>query len=67
VYYSIPDLGSVSRQQLSLFMECYFKFDILFLPLTVGYMNPSGQWEEYPHYVSMEGLHSVSPVSSWNC
>ncbi|AQK41051.1 evolutionarily conserved C-terminal region 10 [Zea mays] len=26
-----------------------------------GYMNPSGQWEEYPHYVSMEGLHSVSP------
>jgi hypothetical protein len=30
-----------------------------------GYMNPSGQWEEYPHYVNMEGLHSVSPVSSW--
>ncbi|RCV29553.1 hypothetical protein SETIT_6G022500v2 [Setaria italica] len=26
-----------------------------------GYMNPSGQWEEYPHYVNMEGLHSVSP------
>jgi YTH domain-containing family protein len=29
-------------------------------------MNPSGQWEEYPHYVNMEGLHSVSPVSCWN-
>ncbi|XP_062191693.1 YTH domain-containing protein ECT1-like isoform X2 [Phragmites australis] len=26
-----------------------------------GYMNPSGQWEEYPHYMNMEGLHSVSP------
>ncbi|WVZ94492.1 hypothetical protein U9M48_040379 [Paspalum notatum var. saurae] len=26
-----------------------------------GYMNSSGQWEEYPHYVNMEGLHSVSP------
>ncbi|KAL6843307.1 hypothetical protein ACP4OV_027020 [Aristida adscensionis] len=26
-----------------------------------GYMNHSGQWEEYPHYVNMEGLHSVSP------
>jgi hypothetical protein len=32
---------------------------------SIGYMNPSGQWEEYPHYVNMEGLHSVSPVSSW--
>lgn len=28
-------------------------------------MNPSGQWEEYPYYVSMEGLHSASPVSTW--
>ncbi|KAK3121300.1 hypothetical protein QOZ80_8BG0650350 [Eleusine coracana subsp. coracana] len=26
-----------------------------------GYMNPAGQWEEYPHYMNMEGLHSVSP------
>ncbi|KAF7108921.1 hypothetical protein CFC21_109278 [Triticum aestivum] len=26
-----------------------------------GYINPSGQWEEYPYYVSMEGLHSASP------
>ncbi|KAG8086976.1 hypothetical protein GUJ93_ZPchr0010g10069 [Zizania palustris] len=26
-----------------------------------GYMNPLGQWEEYPHYVNMEGLHPVSP------
>ncbi|KQJ95619.1 uncharacterized protein LOC100840334 isoform X2 [Brachypodium distachyon] len=26
-----------------------------------GYMNPSGQWEEYPYYVNMEGLHSASP------
>uniref|UniRef100_A0ACD5ZVK0 Uncharacterized protein n=1 Tax=Avena sativa TaxID=4498 RepID=A0ACD5ZVK0_AVESA len=26
-----------------------------------GYMNHSGQWEEYPYYVSMEGLHSASP------
>ncbi|KAG8046749.1 hypothetical protein GUJ93_ZPchr0008g12624 [Zizania palustris] len=26
-----------------------------------GYMNQLGQWEEYPHYVNMEGLHSVSP------
>uniref|UniRef100_A0A0E0LSG0 YTH domain-containing family protein n=1 Tax=Oryza punctata TaxID=4537 RepID=A0A0E0LSG0_ORYPU len=26
-----------------------------------GYLNHLGQWEEYPHYVNMEGLHSVSP------
>ncbi|XP_044956167.1 YTH domain-containing protein ECT3-like isoform X3 [Hordeum vulgare subsp. vulgare] len=26
-----------------------------------GYINPSGQWEEYPYYVSMEGVHSASP------
>ncbi|KAM0905454.1 hypothetical protein ACQ4PT_017370 [Festuca glaucescens] len=31
-----------------------------------GYMNPSGQWEEYPYYVSMEGLHSASPFYDGN-
>jgi hypothetical protein len=29
----------------------------------VGYENASGDWEEYPHYVNLDGLDVGSAVS----
>ena len=62
-HYLNPYLVLYQRSSFSITWECGFKFLVFFN--TVGYMNPSGQWEENPHYVNMEGLHSVSPVSNW--
>ncbi|TVT98959.1 hypothetical protein EJB05_55711, partial [Eragrostis curvula] len=27
-----------------------------------GYLSPLGQWEEYPHFVNLEGLDAASPM-----
>lgn len=40
----------------------YKTFIELFV-IFVGYENASGDWEEYPHYVNLDGLDVGSAVS----